>query len=217
MNEEEFHDRWAREIDPSQLLVEESFEACTAPETRQIMEWLGSVHGKKILDLGCGAGEAAVYFAIKGARVTAADLSAGMLNVAQALASRRHVAINTRQCLSHRTGLPDQEFDIIYAANLLHHVDKRQTLAEVSRLLKPGGLAVFWDPLRHNPLINIYRLLARRVRTDGEQPLHINDRKIFKQYFPVVTYKCYWLTTLWIFIAFFLKERVNPNQERYWK
>jgi len=35
--------------------------------------------------------------------------------------------------------------------------------------------------------------------------------------FSETTYDTFWLTTLWIFLRFYLIEKVDPNQERYWK
>ncbi|MGL5509727.1 MAG: SAM-dependent methyltransferase, partial [Microcoleaceae cyanobacterium] len=61
--EQKFHDQWAATIDVEGIQVRDYFEACTAPENRYILKQLGDVRGKKLLDLGCGAGENSVYFA----------------------------------------------------------------------------------------------------------------------------------------------------------
>src|SRR3712207_7146211 len=47
----------------------------------------------------------------------------------------------------------------------------------IHRLLKPGGVALTWDPLAHNPVINKYRQMASEVRTDDEHPLRVADLK----------------------------------------
>ncbi len=215
--EEEFHDSWAESIDINNILVDEFFEACTSPENRIIIERLGDLHGKKVLELGCGAGEAAVYFAKKGANVTATDISTGMLRVLEKVAKRHGTSVTTKQTASDHLDFPDESFDIVYAANLLHHVEIDSTLAEVERVLKPGAVFAAWDPLAHNPLINIYRRMATEVRTDNEHPLRMSDLQLFKNRFAQVTYETTWLFALWIFIRFFIIERVNPNRERYWK
>ena len=215
--EESFHDEWAASVDLEQVLVDESFEACTAPECRWLMEQLGDIAGKRILDLGCGIGEAAVYFAKHGAHVTASDLSAGMLRVAARLAARHGVCLETAKCSATDVSLPDETFDIVYAGNLLHHVEIEPTLREVHRLLKPGGVFVSWDPIKHNPLIKIYRRVAADVRTRDEHPLAMRETRTFRQIFRSVRYECFWLFTLWIFLRFLLIERVSPNKERYWK
>jgi len=215
--EEAFHDEWAEQIDVNSYPVDEHFTAETAPEGRFIAEWLGDVRGKRLLDLGCGAGEAAVYFAKQGAIATASDLSPGMLQVAHRLAARHGVTISTAQCPSDVLPFPDGSFDIVYAGNVLHHVDAAATMDEVRRVLVKGGAFVSWDPLAHNPLINIYRRMATDVRTVDEAPLKISDVAKFRSRFATVETRCFWLCTLWLFIRFYAIERVDPNKERYWK
>lgn len=105
----------------------------------------------------------------------------------------------------------------MYAGNVLHHVDAVATMDEVKRVLVKGGAFVSWDPLAHNPLINIYRRMATKVRTEDEAPLRIADVAKFQARFAEVETRYFWLCTLWLFIRFFAIERVDPNKERYWK
>lgn len=217
LREEAFHDSWAAAIAVDDIMVDEFFEACTSPENRIILERLGELRGKKILELGCGAGEGSVYFAKRGAEVTATDLSAGMLQLAEKVARRHGVSLATRQCAAAPLPFPDATFDIVYAANLLHHVDIEPTLAEVARVLRPGGVFASWDPLAHNPLIKVYRHLATEVRTHDEHPLRMSDLRLFRRLFAEVRHETTWFFTLLIFVRFFLIERVHPNRERYWK
>ena len=119
--ERSFHDRWAEAIDVEGIRVSDYFEACTAPENRFILDHLGEVDGKTLLDLGCGAGENSVYFARKGARCTATDYSPGMVEKALKLAAANSVQIEARTMNAMDIEFPDNTFDIVYAANLLHH------------------------------------------------------------------------------------------------
>jgi ubiquinone/menaquinone biosynthesis C-methylase UbiE len=215
--EKEFHDDWAESVAPQDVLVKESFEAATAPEGRLASAWLGNVQNKELLDLGCGCGEAAVYFALKGARVTALDLSPGMLTTTREVAKFHGTTVTTCEASGDILPFADNSFDIVYAANVLHHVALEQTLIEIKRVLRPGGVLLSWDPLRHNPIINLYRRLATKVRTEDETPLSIDDLAVFRKHFTAVQHATTWLTTLWIFMQFFLIERVHPNKERYWK
>jgi hypothetical protein len=48
-------------------------------------------------------------------------------------------------------------------------------------------------------------------------PLDIEIVKFVKQNFSRTNYDTFWIATLWIFLQFYLIEKVNPNQERYWK
>ena len=109
-------------------------------------------------------------------------------------------------------------FDIVYCANTLHHLlDKRQFLERITAFLKPNGIFCSWDPVKYNPLINVYRRLATQVRTADEQPLGIEDLNLVKQYFSRVEHHHFWLLTLSLFLKYFLMDHVSPNVERYWK
>jgi ubiquinone/menaquinone biosynthesis C-methylase UbiE len=216
--EQEFHDRWAAAIDVDGIQVRDYFEACTAPENRFILKRLGDVRGKYLLDLGCGAGENSVYFASLGARCVASDYSPGMVETALKLAEKNGVAVEGCVVNAMAIAFPDNTFDIVYASNLLHHIpDPRVTLAEMHRVLKPGGIACFWDPLKHNPVINVYRRIATEVRTEDETPLDINIVKFVDSLYSKTSYDTFWISALWIFLKFYLIEKVNPNKERYWK
>lgn len=216
--EQAFHDQWASTIDVDGIRVSDYFEACTAPENRFILRQLGDVRGKSLLDLGCGAGENSVYFAQLGAHCVASDYSPGMVDVALQLADRHRVSIEGRVINAMEIDYPDNTFDIVYASNLLHHIpDPMLTLREMHRILKPGGKACFWDPLRHNPVINVYRRIATEVRTEDETPLDINIVNQIRSMFSQTHYDTFWIATLWIFLQFYLIERTNPNKERYWK
>lgn len=197
--------------------MDQSFESCTTPEGAQIMAWLGDIRGKKLLDLGSGAGESAVYFAKKGAAVTATDLSGEMLRVVADVARLHGVDVITQKCPADALPFPDRTFDIVHAANLLHHVDIAATLKEAHRVLKEGGVAVFWDPIAHNPIINIYRRIATEVRTEDEHPIKFSELKLYRDQFSEVKYECFWFFSLLLFVKFYLVDRVNPNKERFWK
>lgn len=216
--ERQFHDAWAAAIDVDGIRVADYFEACTAPENRFILQQMGDIRDKYLLDLGCGAGENSVYFAQKGARCVATDYSPGMVDVALQLAEKNGVKIEGRTVNAMEIDFPDHTFDLVYASNLLHHIpDPKLVLKEMHRVLKPGGKACFWDPLKHNPVINVYRRMATEVRTEDETPLDINIVDYIESVFSETAYDTFWIATLWIFLKFYLVEKVNPNEERYWK
>jgi len=216
--EEEFHDAWALSEDIQKIDIVKRNETCTSPEMRYILKKLGDIRNKKLLDVGCGLGEASVYFALKGAEVTALDISGEMLKNVRKFAEINHVSVNVHKATAESLDLtPNDKFDIIYVGNLFHHVDIDATLMKISSHIKSDGILVSWDPLAYNPLINIYRNIATDVRTEDEHPLTLKDLKKFSYYFNQVEKKWFWLTTLLIFIIMFLFQRINPNEERYWK
>ena len=215
--EAQFHDEWAQSENAETIDVVAHFEACTAAENRWFLKQLEKQDYQTVLDLGCGLGEAAVYFAKMGKDVIATDLSQGMLDNAQKCAKKHHVKIKTIQSSSDRIHCQDNSIDVVYAANVLHHVDIEKTMSEIFRVLKPGGLFLSWDPLKYNPVINIYRRMANEVRTEDEAPLGRKEIKQIRGYFSESKIKTTWLATLFIFVMFFVLDNIHPNQERYWK
>lgn len=215
--EEDFHDEWAQSVDPSTVAVQAAFSLPSCPENRWIARQLGDVRGRLVLELGAGLGEASVWFATHGAHVVASDLSGAMLDVARRVAAVHDTRIDTVQMDGAVLAMADRSVDIVYGANVLHHVDTARCLDEVWRVLKPGGVAVFWDPLQYNPVINVYRRMATKVRTEDEHPLGRADIALLRHRFAEVRVRFFWLATLGVFLWFFAVQRIHPNAERYWK
>ena len=216
--EEVFHDEWAASVDVTKINVRQMNEACTAPEMRYIRQTLGDLRGRTLLDVGCGLGEAAVYFALLGADVTATDISPGMCDAAGRLAESNGVKIKTHISAAEDLGLPaGAKFDVIYTGNTLHHVDLAATMPRLLRHLKPDGTFVSWDPVAYNPAINYYRRNAMEVRTEDEHPLRLKDIRAVQGHFKESRLAWFWLSTLLIFIIMKFVQRRDPNQERYWK
>ncbi|WP_047870969.1 class I SAM-dependent methyltransferase [Nocardiopsis sp. RV163] len=98
----------------------------------------GDVTGRRILDAGCGAGPLSAALRDRGADVTGIDASAGML----ALARRRLGDDADLRVADLSDPLPfaDGAFDDVVASLVLHYLeDWGPTLAEVRRVLSPGG------------------------------------------------------------------------------
>ncbi|MCC0097606.1 methyltransferase domain-containing protein [Streptomyces flavotricini] len=98
----------------------------------------GDLTGRRVLDAGCGSGPLSAALRDRGAVVTGIDASAGML----ALARRRlgdDVALHVVD-LSDPLPFDDDAFDDVVASLVLHYLeDWGPTLAELRRVLRPGG------------------------------------------------------------------------------
>ena len=217
MREREFHNVWAKSININELLVRETFEAPTAIENHYALSELGDLKDKKLLDLGCGAGETSVYLALVGAEVYACDVAEEFLGVAQALADKFNVKVNFQQAEASRLPYPNGFFDFVFGNGVLHHVELIPTAKEISRVLKKGGKAVFIEPLPYNPAINIYRQMAKELRTEDEKPLTFRQIQSLGAYFSSLKHKEFWLFSLFIFFHFYFVRGWNPSKVRYWK
>lgn len=220
--EADFHDRWAGDTPIDTINVREAFEAPTAPENRFILKLidlhLGGLRGRRVLDVGAGLGESSVYFALKGARVTATDVSSGMIESATSLAAHHGVEIEAVVSAGESLNVEPGAYDVVYIANTIHHVTDRDALYRHAReALRPGGMIYTWDPIAYNPVINIYRRMATDVRTPDEQPLTFADPKHLARHFQDVGHREFWIASLALFAKYYLIDRVHPNADRYWK
>ncbi len=215
--EKAFHDEWAKTVSLEDLLVREAFESPTAIENRFALESMGDLRGKKVLDLGCGAGETSVYFALQGADVDACDISAGLIGLADRLAEKFGVIVRFKTADSAALPYPDGQFDYVFGNGVLHHVELAATAQEVRRVLKSGGRAIFIEPLPYNPAINVYRAMAKDVRSADERPLSFRKLGDFAAHFGSWKHSEFWLFSLLIFFHFFFVRGWHPSKVRYWK
>jgi SAM-dependent methyltransferase len=99
-----------------------------------VLEWLAPQSGERVLDLGCGDGQLTQRIAATGAIVTGVDASPSMVAAARA----RGVAVN--EAPAESLPYPDGTFDAVFSNAALHWVrDQDSMMAEVHRVLKPGG------------------------------------------------------------------------------
>ncbi|OWW21668.1 hypothetical protein AYR66_21440 [Noviherbaspirillum denitrificans] len=106
--------------------------------------------GKKILVVGCGAGDDALRIAKLGAEVFAFDLSSEAINLAKALASREALSVTFEEMAAENLQYPDHFFDVVIARDILHHVDVTKTVAELDRVSKPGAVWIVNEIYSHS-------------------------------------------------------------------
>lgn len=124
-----------------------------------VSEFLGNLRGKHILEYGCGLGEIATLLAKCGALVTTFDLSPKSILITRQRARLNNTDCNIRLAVAAGENIPyaDESFDFIFGRAILHHLEADLGWSEISRVLKPGGKAVFVEPMGMNPVLNFVR------------------------------------------------------------
>ncbi len=111
-----------------------------------VLAVLGDVAGLDILDAACGTGRYAFLLAQRGARVSGIDASKDMLAHARRKADQFGLAIDLRLSDLAELPFPDGSFDLaICALAFCHLPDIRPAVAELARVLRPGGRLVLSD------------------------------------------------------------------------
>ena len=122
---------------------------------------LGDVAGKRIVDFGCGSGANTALLTNRGAHVVGVDISADLIGLA-----RRRLEVSGRARgaefvvgSAHDLPFPDNSIDVVFGIAILHHLDLELVSREVHRVLKPGGRAIFQEPVRNSRILRFVRSL----------------------------------------------------------
>lgn len=155
--------------------------------------------GRKVLDVGCGAGTDLMRFARGGALVTGVDISSSAIALAKQNFAQQGLTADLREADGERLPFADGQFDVVFAHGVVQYTANGQALVdECRRVLKPGGMAVFqaynrisWlnglskimkVPLEHEDAPVLRRYSARELRA---LLTAFRDVRIVEERFPV--------------------------------
>jgi SAM-dependent methyltransferase len=164
---------------------------------------LGDVHGKVVLDLGCGGGENSYVLALRGAKVIGIDVSPDLIALArQDLRSKNvseHVALLVTS--AHALPLADHSIDVVLGMAILHHLDIPLVSREVHRVLRPDGTAIFVEPVRESAMLRWIRSRFPNRSCEVSQfehPLSRGDLREFSQEFKRFSTRHFALPHIWL-------------------
>ena len=148
---------------------------------RRVLAWARITGGDDVLDIGCGTGTLAVAAAraAQGATLTGLDADPSILARARKRAVAAGVEIAFDEGSSTQLPYVDASFDVVLSTLVFHHLAdeaKRQTAAEILRVLRPSGRVVIADLGRpHDPLMRAAVLVTVQL-LDGVATTALNVR-----------------------------------------
>ena len=122
--------------------------------------------GMRVLEIGCGTGYFTRELARSGAEIVAVDLSPDLLRIARRDCSAKNVRYEIQNACA--MNYPDGEFDSVVGSSVLHHLEIKQALREIYRVLRTGGTICFTEPNMLNPQIAIQKNIPWVKRKLGD-------------------------------------------------
>ena len=142
----------------------------SGPDLSALVEAARLTGAERVLDLGCGAGHTALALASRSASVTAVDLTAEMLSVAEGLTRERKITNITFE-LADVAALPfpAASFDLVVSRYAAHHfAAPERALPEAARVLAPGGALLLVDTVApEDPALDTFFNTIELLRDDS--------------------------------------------------
>ncbi len=138
------------------------------PAARHVVDLAAIVPGERVLDVACGTGNAAVIAAAGGAEVTGLDAASRLIDVARARTAA--AGIGATFVVGDALDLPfgDGAFDAVLSVfGIIFAPDPERALAEIVRVLRPGGRALLAVWIPEGAIDRMVAVLARGVADAG--------------------------------------------------
>jgi ubiquinone/menaquinone biosynthesis C-methylase UbiE len=155
------HERW-ESVYRTHPLLERQNERIVV----RLLELMRPAAGASLLDAGCGVGSHLMRFARRGFECTGVDISQTVLEQARENLERNHLSAGVRlSCEAmEKLSFADESFDLVHCRGVLMHIPEwKRALAELVRVLKPGGRIAVLEANHRAVEARLVRL-ARRFR-----------------------------------------------------
>jgi len=153
-NERELHDHLRGDLsdDPYYFSNRKFYSICQSNRD-YVKRWLvGRCKEKRVLDYCCGNGDFSIWLAEAGAYAHGIDISPVSIQNATSEAVRKGFGdrVTFRVMDAEATEFTNDYFDFAVVNGVLHHLDLEKAYRELARILKPEGIVVATEALRHN-------------------------------------------------------------------
>jgi SAM-dependent methyltransferase len=192
-SEREFHNNRFKEGDSRQAQLK-YYWAVERGAIRFAADVDRLARGADVLEYGCGPWASARRLGPVAKHVHAIDISDEAIRIARHNCPLENVTFSVRDAMDMK--FPEASFDLVFGSGVVHHLDTAACAREVVRVLRPGGHALFWEPLGLNPLINFYRWITPSARTVDEHPLLPRDIRLLCEHFASVELEFFGLASL---------------------
>src|SRR3990172_12048660 len=125
----------------------------------------------KMLEIGCGTGEytGRVARLLPGSEIVGLDISDRIVKIAQSKCREfKNVSFVVRS--AYNTDFKSDSLDVVYGFYVLHHLETKKIRKELLRILKPGGLAFFYEPNILNPIVFLIKSNKFLKKMVGDSP-----------------------------------------------
>ena len=162
------------------------------PSVKMLLDLVGNVNGKNVLDIGCGNGLLSVYLAKIGGKVTAIDNSQVAVKNTIDLMKINQVDSLLEVYKLNAMELNDlnKSFDLVVGRFILHHIEPFDTFSEIlNNVMTSGGRGIFLENNSRNPILMFFRtfVIGRfgipKYGDNQEYPFEPREIEIIKQRF----------------------------------
>ncbi len=179
-------------------------------------KWFGDLSDKKVLDLGCYAGNSlSVYLAQNSKYYLGIDLSekgiASLNKKIEGISGANAIAVDF---LSEE--FSEKDFDLIYAYGVLHHFKNvEELILKLQEKIRPGGEIISYDPLQTSLPIKFIRTIYRPFQTDKdwEWPFSKRTYYMFKEAFKIKERRAVLGKTKWVVLINLLPTSQNKKKK----
>lgn len=182
-------------------------------EAKVIQSIVATFEGKEVLEIGSHSWLQWIKGKASPKKLTCINISQGQLNEGSKNASKVAFETDFHLMDANELTFADESFDVVYGGAILHHLDIEKSIGHIHRVLRPGGIIMFTEPLNMNPIYKIYRKLHPRERTPDEHALIASDFKLIRKKF---TFQHYFFDFFSVFTGFIaLKIYGDKNYDNW--